>query len=112
MPRFRETPKTVTVNPGERAVFTCSIINVGTKTVTSYSSNFTHVIFIHCFLHVFLFSSSLAYEYDEHGNKGHRRNLPMFAEVPDNVTAAPGERAVLLCSIENLGTKTVSNCLL
>ena len=60
----------------------------------------------------FLFSSSLAYEYDEHGNKGHRRNLPMFAEVPDNVTAAPGERAVLLCSIENLGTKTVSNCLL
>ena len=32
----------------------------------------------------------------------------VFRPMPRNITVSPGERAVLKCRVENLGTKTVS----
>ena len=33
---------------------------------------------------------------------------PVFKSTPRNITVGPGDRAVLKCRVENLGTKTVS----
>jgi len=32
---------------------------------------------------------------------------PVFVETPQNISVGPGDRAVLRCRVENLGTKTV-----
>ena len=32
---------------------------------------------------------------------------PVFLPTPRNITVVPGDRAVLKCRVENLGTKTV-----
>ena len=34
--------------------------------------------------------------------------IPIFRPTPRNITVGPGDRAVLRCRVENLGTKTVS----
>ena len=36
---------------------------------------------------------------------------PVFLETPQNVSVGPGDRAVLKCRVENLGTKTVCRLL-
>lgn len=33
---------------------------------------------------------------------------PVFKSTSKNITVGPGDRAVLRCKVENLGTKTVS----
>ena len=38
----------------------------------------------------------------------HGMYKPSFKPTPRNVTVGPGDRAVLRCKVENLGTKTVS----
>ena len=37
----------------------------------------------------------------------HRDAHPVFLETSQNVSVGPGDRAVLKCRVENLGTKTV-----
>ncbi len=66
-----------------------------------------HVCFTKCFLTFFAAGGQV---YDTKNNHlDHTMYKPSFKPTQRNVTVGPGDRAVLRCRVENLGTKTVSS---
>ena len=47
------------------------------------------------------------HHYQRLGNDRRQHSHPVFLETSQNVSVGPGDRAVLRCRVENLGTKTV-----